>query len=161
MIVNVLSILSKQGNSIVSEIRKNLANTGTNATNETSRSLRFEVNTVGDSQTLRIIGRPYFMTVETGRKPTPQYTKPSYDFVNRIKKWASAEGLPEGTAYAIAKSIHQKGTKLFREGGRKDIVSNVINQSLVDEISQEVLNQFAQEYLRNAADIFVNGRNNN
>jgi hypothetical protein len=134
-----------------------MASTGTNATGKTSRSLRFEVTQTSDSQTLRIIGKPFFNVVETGRKATPQYTKPSQDFVNAIREWANAKGVP-GAAYAIAKSIHKKGTKLFQQGGRTDIVSSVINPTLIESISKSVLDKFAAEYLKNAANIFSSGR---
>ena len=156
----MLAILSQNGTSIVDQIRQNLASTGTNATGKTSRSLRFEVTQTTDKQVLRVIGKPFFNVVETGRKATPQYTKPSQEFVNAIKEWAQAKGIP-GAAYAIAKSIHKKGTKLFQVGGRSDIVSNVINQTLIDKISKDVLDKFAAEYLKNAANIFTSGRNIN
>lgn len=157
MVVDVLAILSQQGTSIVDQIRQNLSSTGTNATGKTSRSLRFEVTQTSEKQTLRVIGKPFFNVVETGRKATPQYTKPSQEFVNAIKEWAQAKGIP-GAAYAIAKSIHAKGTKLFQSGGRTDIVSSVVNQTLIDKISQDVLDKFAAEYLKNAANIFTSGR---
>lgn len=157
MVVDVLAILSQNGTTIVDQIKQNLASTGTNATGKTSRSLRFEVTNAPDKQTLRIIGRPFFNVVETGRKDTPQFTKPSKQFVDAIREWATAKGIP-GAAYAIAKSIHAKGTKLFRSGGRTDIVSSVINQTLVDSISQSILDKFAKEYLKNAVNIFTHGR---
>ena len=156
----MLSILQAYGNSTVEEIRKNLASTGTNATGKTSRSLRYEVRVEAESITLKIIGRPFFNVVETGRKATPQYDKPSAEFVASIQEWAKAKGVP-GAAYAIAKSIHQKGTKLFQSGGRTDVYSNVVNQTLVDRISQDVLDKFAKEYLKNAVNIFTGGANSN
>lgn len=156
----MLSILSGYGQSTVAHIQKNLAATGTNATGKTSRSLRFEVKEQDDKQTLTVIGaRRFFMTVETGRKATPQYSNPSTEFVAAIKQWMEAKGI-EGPAYAIAKSIHQKGTKLFRSGGRKDIVSSVINQSLYDTISKDLLQQFATTYLSNTVKLFGSGSNN-
>lgn len=105
-------------------------------------------------------GRKYFMTVETGRRPTPQFTKPSSEFVKAIREWMAAKGL-QGPAYGIAKAIHQKGTKLHQAGGRKDIVSNAINQSLIDSISNDVLSQFATEYLKSTVNIFTGGSNTN
>jgi hypothetical protein len=160
LVVDVLSILQAYGNSTVEEIRKNLASTGTNATGKTSRSLRYEVRVEATSITLKIIGKPFFKVVETGRKATPQYTEPSKDFVASIREWAEAKGLP-GAAYAIAKSIHQKGTKLHQSGGRDDIYSNVVNEDFVARISKDVLDKFAKEYLKNAVNIFTGGTNAN
>lgn len=156
MVVDVLSILQSYGNSTVEHIRSNLSTSGTNATGKTSRSLRYEVIVEGNSTTLKIVGKPFFKVVETGRKATPQYDKPSEDFVASIREWAQAKGIP-GAAYAIAKSIHQKGTKLHQSGGRDDIFSNVVNDDLVSRISKDILDKFAAEYLRNAVNIFNGG----
>jgi len=152
----VVSILSQQGNSIVEQIRQNLSSTGTNATGKTSRSLRFEVVTEGFKTTLRIIGKAYFFVVETGRKATPQYTEPSYEFVKSIEEWMRARG-KEGSGYGLAKYIHQHGTKLYRDGGRQDIVSNVVNTTLVDTISKSILETFSNEYLKNVVKITGSG----
>lgn len=149
----MLDILSRYGDSIVNRIKQNLAATGTNATGKTSNSVTFFVETSPTKQALKILGRPYFFSVETGRKATPQYTQPSKEFVASIQEWMNAKGIP-GQAYGIAKSIHQKGTKLFQSGGRTDVVSNVVNQGLVDEISQSVLERYATEFLKNAVNIF-------
>lgn len=158
MVVDLISILNGYGNNIVESIRNNLASTGTNATGKTSKSLRFEVKQEGNKVTLKIIGKPYLAVVETGRKATPQYTKPSTEFVASIKEWMDAKG-KEGSAYAIAKNIHQHGTRLFQKGGRKDIISNVINQSLVTNISKDILNKFASQFITEIKTIY--GGNSN
>jgi hypothetical protein len=103
------------------------------------------------------VGKPFFAVVETGRKPTPSY-KPSKAFVASIKEWMDAKG-KTGSAYAIAQSIHKKGTKLFREGGRSDIYSNVINQNLTDKISLDLLNKFAQQFMISVVKLFSDGNN--
>ncbi len=161
MFVDVLTILSQTGTTVVDQIRQNLASTGTNATGRTSASLRFEVTDETDKQILRVIGKPYFNVVQTGRKATPEYGNPSKDFVEAIKQWAKARGIEEGAAYGIAKSIHQKGTKLFRSGGREDIFSNVITDDFVNGISKSVLGQFTNEYLKNVVKITSSGNNFN
>lgn len=160
MNADLISILNKYGASTVQQIRDNLQSTGTNATGKTSQSLRYEVINNGDKATLRVLGKPYFAVVETGRKPTPQYTKPSVEFVDSIKEWLRARGKSEGSAYGIAKSIHSKGTKLYRDGGRKDIVSNVVNQNLVDKISADLLDKFARQFLNNVVKLFRDGSDN-
>lgn len=146
--VDLISILTQTGQSTVQLIRQNLASTGTNASGRTSQSLRFEVSADGSIARLRILGRPYFMAVETGIKPYPQYTKPSRDFVSEIREWLRTKGGNQGAAYAIARSIHQKGTKLWKSGGRKDIVSNVVNSDLFTQIQQAALNEFVKAYIK-------------
>jgi hypothetical protein len=153
--VSLVSILSGYGNTAVAQIRQNLASTGTNATGKTSRSLRFEVKEQGDKTYLKILGKPYIAVVETGRKATPQYTKPSKSFVDEIREWTKARGINPNAAYAIAKSIHHKGTP---PTGKK-IISNVINDDLVSRISKSILDTFAKFYATNI--ITQYGRNGN
>lgn len=161
MFVDLVSILSQTGTTVVDQIKRNLASTGTNATGRTAASLRFEVINETDKQILRVIGKPFFKVVETGRKATPQYSNPSKQFVDDIKQWVKARGIDEKAAYGIAKSIHQKGTKLFRNGGRQDIFSDVITPTFVDEISKSILNQFTNEYLKNVVKITSSGNKSN
>ncbi len=47
---------------------------------------------------MQLLGRPFFMTVETGRKPTPD-KKPSREMVDNIRKWCDARGVDEGAAW--------------------------------------------------------------
>lgn len=161
MTAELLKILSGYGQGSVDKIRQNLSSSGSNATGSTSRSLRFEVIDQGAKATLKVVGKPFLLVVETGRKATPQYTKPSESFVNSIREWLAAKGGNQGAAYGIAKSIHQKGTRLWQKGGRQDIVSNVVNDDLIDRISQDLLKNFANEYMVSVVNTFNNGANSN
>jgi hypothetical protein len=155
----IVTILSGFGEGVVNDIRRNMASTGTDASGESSRSLRYEVIEDGFKATLRVLAKPFFMVVETGRKATPEY-KPSIDFVNRIKSWLSSRGKDQGPAYAIARTIHKKGTKLWQAGGRTDIVSNVVNETLVDQIAKASLHSFAQQYLVSLVNSFNDAKRN-
>lgn len=150
MVVDLVTILSGYGGSLVEELKKSIA--PYSATGETIRSIRFTVTREGTRDILQIFGRPYIMALETGRKATPQYTKPSYDFVNRIRQWLAAKGEDTNLAYAIAKSIHAKGTK-----GHPGVISNVINDTLIDNISKDILQQFAKQYLFNVVEFYNRG----
>lgn len=154
MNVDIAKILAAQGNTAIKQLRENLASTGTNATGRTSRSLRLEVDESSSNFTLTIAGRDYFRTVETGRKPTPKYDKPSREFVKTIKEWADTKGIGK-FAYAIARSIHQKGTELFRKGGREDIIKPVGN-TLLENIANDILDKYSDMFLKNAVDILKN-----
>jgi hypothetical protein len=146
MTAEFLSIVSNAGQNAVAQIRQNMAATGTNATGKSSQSLRYEIVQEGEKTILRVLGRQYFAVVETGRRPTPQYDKPSREFVAAIKEWAQAKGIEENAAYAIAKSIHKKGTKLYRSGGRQDVYTSVI-PGIVQQIGSEYLQKYANLFL--------------
>lgn len=142
MLVDLLQILAQHGGRIVGDLRQ--AVEPYSATGQTLRSLRFEVKQDGTKATLKVFGREYIMALETGRKPTPQYTKPSVQFVNRIKQYLAAKGQETTFAYAIAKSIHKKGTK-----GHPGVITNVLNQALYDDISKDIAEQFARQFVTN------------
>lgn len=146
----VLSILSQTGQTAVSQIQANTPK----ATGKTARSVRYEVKEENGKLIFRILASKYFKVVETGRKATPQFTKPSNTFVDSIREWLAAKGSDQGAAYAIAKSIHQKGTKLWQQGGNHNVFSNVITESFIDKLSNDLLTQFAKEYLDNVIKSF-------
>src|SRR5688572_19159653 len=153
MIVDTLIILAKYGQGLTDKIQQSLS--GHSATGATARSLRFEVRREGTKDILKVFGRPFIMALETGRKPTPQYTKPSRDFVANIREWLKAKGGDQDLAYAIAKSIHKKGTK-----GTPGIISNDVN-STVDLIQQDILKQFAAQWMFNVVEFARDGNNRN
>lgn len=142
-----LTQLEKVLNEIVDDIRYNLAATGTNASGRTSDSLQVEMREDGGSVT----GRQYFQSVEVGR---PGGRVPQ-NFRAIIRQWMKDKGIravpipykrqpserwqPKYTpeergawemAGAIAETIRKEGTRLFREGGRTDIYTHVINSRM-------------------------------
>ena len=152
MIVDLIQILSRYGTSTVEELKRSIQ--PYSATGDTIKSLRFMVTREGTIDKLQVLGRAFIMALETGRKATPQYTKPSFAFVDRIRRWLAAKGEETRPAYAIAKSIHQKGTK-----GHPGVVSNVVNDTLINTISKDILQQFAKQYMFNVVQ-FTSGKFN-
>lgn len=155
---SVVEILNTKGIEAINSIRNNLASTGTNATSKTSQSLQVSINQVGTKVTLQITGRPFFMTVETGRKPTPD-KKPSRQMISNIVAWMSARGLDETKAWAVAMAINNKGSALWRKGGRKDIVSDVIDDDFYSSIENDILDQYGKDFLDRFLSDFKNVKN--
>lgn len=141
--ISIVDILTKAGQSAVDKIRANLASTGTDATKQTSNSVKFEVTTEGDKTRLLIHAKPYFMVVETGRKATPD-KKPSREMIQNIGEWLKARGKEDTMKWAVAVKIQKEGTELHKHGGRKDIVSNVIDDNFIKTLSEEILKYFAE-----------------
>ena len=146
----LIEILNEQGIELVNGIRANLGSTGTTATGKTSQSLRFEISQEGTKTRLKLFGRPFFMTVETGRKATPN-KKPSREFIENLKPWAEARGIPEGAVWAIATKINKLGTNLFRAGGREDIVEPPVD-TFINNVSQQLLDSKADELVMKIRD---------
>jgi len=131
-----LKIVSDWANGYIEQVKINLQTAGTKATGKTAESLRFEVTENGSKLVVEIFGREFFGTVETGRKPTPD-KKPSRAMIENIKEWTKAKGIPESAAWGIATNINKYGTKLWQQGGRKDIYSEYI-PSFIDQLSEEL-----------------------
>jgi len=153
MLIDILKILNTYGQSTTQQI----VNVIPKKTGKTARSVKYEVTDDGAKATLRITGRPYFMAVQTGRRPTPGI-KPSRTFVDNIREWLQASGGEQGAAYAIARSINEKGTKLWQKEGNT-IISDIVNQSLIDKISHDALEKFANYYLVSVANLFDGNSN--
>jgi len=155
MIVSLVQILSSHGQAVVKDIRANLAATGTNATGKTSNSIQYEVTEQGSITTLLVYGRPFVMTVETGRGP--RRSSENQNVRQRILEWMEAKGVganmdqvkKEALANFLTWRINQEGTELHKKGGRKDIISNVVDQRLIDDIMSEVLSRFSNAYMDN------------
>jgi len=146
----ILSILNEQSNSFIQKIRNNLESTGTTKSGKSAGSIyyKFTESDHGDKITVEVIGaRPYFATVETGRKATPD-KKPSRAMIDNITAWVNMVGKPESAVWAIATNIQNKGTELFQKGGRKDIYSNEID-GFIDSIGAAIAKEVADEFLDN------------
>jgi hypothetical protein len=152
MIAQVIQILTTEGQRMTDEIRSKTPK----VTGKMSNSLAYEVSQTPTQATLKITARPYFRVVETGRRPTPD-KKPSRKMIENLKEWLQALGKEQSLAWAIATNINKKGTKLWRDGGRKDIFSDVLSdrkiakleRSLLDVIADYTLSTFLKDLERN------------
>lgn len=156
-----LRIVREELTAFIERVRKNHVAAGQVASGRTSRSMRVEVE---ESEGI-VFGRTAFGTLEDGRKPG----RVPKSFRSIIRQWMADKGIkgspipyvrkpsekwqPKYTpqergdmslAGAIAHKIATSGTKLFRDGGRKDIYSNEIPVT-VESISKRVLKLFTVE----------------
>lgn len=125
--------LNKFGDETVTMIQSNLASTGTNASGETSQSLKSEVR----GERVTVTGKPFIYVVETGRKPGKMPP------VSDLLKWLetgkiSFSGKIDSVAWAISVSIAQHGSSLFRKGGRDDIITPAISDKRIDALTKEI-----------------------
>lgn len=144
--IDVKSILYRALNEAKVRIQQNLETTGTNASGRTSRSLEVVV----DDTSGTLFGRQAFGTVETGRRAG----RVPYGFTEIIYQWMQDKGVHakvEGRrsqrsadmsmAYHIAKKIAREGSKLYRDGGRVDIYSNVLPVT-IEQVKRETTNVY-------------------
>lgn len=141
----VEKILNDRTIGLISDIRENMTTAGQNATGQTAQSLRFEIKQEENKYKMTLYGRAFFMTVQTGRKPTPD-KKPSREMIERITDWVQARGMDSSAVWAIATNIQKKGTKLWRTGGREDIVDPAIDE-FINGVSQDLLKSGSDEFV--------------
>lgn len=140
----IFDLLNSNGTTLIETIKNNLVASGQNATGETADSLEQEIKKEGTKFIYALSGRPFFMTVQTGRRPTPD-KKPSRSMISNIARWVDARGMDESAVWAIATSIQQKGTKLWQDGGRTDIVNPAIDE-FINTVSNELLDNEAERF---------------
>lgn len=134
--MTIADILGKELAGIVERIKKNAA--AKKKTGQLSDSPRYEViedqgRTIG-----YIYAAAYFKTLETGRKPTPG-KKPSREMLENIAKWADVSGLDDDAVWPIAVSIQERGTKLWRDGGNKDVFTPETNEESMKDLKSKII----------------------
>lgn len=139
----IFNVIQSQGIELINNIRANLGASGTNATNKTSQSLRIEIKQEGTKFKLQLFGRPFFMTVQTGRRPSDK--KPSREMIENLTEWVNARGIDESAVWAIATKIQQRGTRLWLEGGRDDIVNPAVD-TFINDVGQDLLEAEADDF---------------
>lgn len=145
--IEVEKILREWAENVITQIQENLDSTGTTASGKTKESLRYETESDEYGGKLVIYGRPYFQGVEDGR---PAGGIP-YKFQDILYQWMLDKGIEgnfgnteseqRSAAFLVGQFIKHHGTKLYNEGGRMDIYTNVFNEEipkLEDEITFRV-----------------------
>jgi len=133
----IQDILQKFGDETVTIISDNMRSADQVATGETIGSLK---STATDTR-LTVTGAPWIMALETGRRPR-QSTQDS-GLASKLEKWIVAKGIPirrtlEQDAKGLAWFINKYGTKLFREGGRQDIVSPAVSDERISGLLDQI-----------------------
>lgn len=131
---SVQDILNEELTRAVQEIQANMDSLGINATGKTRNSLQVVTSTFTGS----IEANKYFRVVETGRKAGGRPP------IENIIEWIEAKGITptQGTvnslAWAIATKISQEGTILYKQGGRENVFSNVL-ENILDQTAERIL----------------------
>lgn len=83
-----------------------------------------------------------FKAYETGRGKTVNSAAGSPTLQERLAKWLQGKGhsLKEATglSWNLSKRIHEKGTKLFQDGGNKGFLTDFFNESKLNSLSNRI-----------------------
>lgn len=145
-------IITDWGNIVLEKIKRNLDETGTTASGRTKESLELVLTDTG----FQILGRQYFRSVEEGR---PAGGIP-YNMTDIIRQWMEDKGIANqfgstesekrSAAYLIGQFIKENGTRLYINGGRDDIYTNVIDEELpylLDKLDGRILQTIIEELI--------------
>ncbi|WP_295651689.1 hypothetical protein [uncultured Mucilaginibacter sp.] len=121
---------------------------GLSASGKTLASL--EVVPTDNGYELQADSSIYFM--EHGRGPTStNAVAGNPNLVQIIQEWLEDKGL-DINPYAVAKTIHKNGTKLFRAVGNSGVLSVPLNLDALDQVFDGISDQ----YLQNATNQLFN-----
>lgn len=135
-----MELVSSELEALKQKVIENQKNSGLVASGRTIASMKVEVTEDGGV----LWGRSPFGTLETGRKPG----KVPAGFWKIIRQWMDDKGIqvqkPDSFAYLVARKIANEGTQLFRNGGRDDIYSPEVKDT-VERVSQGIGILFGSE----------------
>lgn len=135
-----MELVASELEALKQRIIENHRNAGQVASGRTIASLKVEMTEDGGV----LWGRSPFGTLETGRKPG----KVPAGFWKIIRQWMDDKGIqvekPDSFAYLVARKIAREGTQLFRNGGRSDIYSPEVKDT-VDRVSDGIGILFGSE----------------
>lgn len=135
-----MELVSSELEALKQRIIENHRNAGQVASGRTIASLKVEITEDGGV----LWGRSAFGTLETGRKPG----KVPAGFWKIIRQWMDDKGIqvekPDSFAYLVARKIAKEGTQIFRNGGRSDIYSPEVKDT-VERVSDGIGILFGSE----------------
>lgn len=147
--MTVEELLREFGKDSVKQIRENIQRAGKNATGKTSRMIGYESN----KTKVTVFGPAWVFTLETGRGPYKG--GPPANLKGKIAEWMRAKGVnPRGkqtieqAAKGIAWFINKHGTELYRQGGRKDILTPVQDSSRIDTLFDKIAKATQEKTLK-------------
>lgn len=135
-----MELVSSELEALKQRIIENHRSAGQVASGRTIASLKVEITEDGGV----LWGRSAFGTLETGRKGG----KVPAGFWKIIRQWMDDKGIqvekPDSFAYLVARKIAKEGTQLFRNGGRSDIYSPEVKDT-VERVSDSIGILFGSE----------------
>lgn len=103
------SVMQQIAQRVRDDAARRIVAQGQSATGRTAARIRPEAL----EDVARVFGPEHLGALETGVSPSSKYTRPGKAYVADIAQWMAARRLT-GSAYALARSILLRGTRLYR-----------------------------------------------
>jgi len=135
------AILKSFAEEVIAGIRSRIPN----VTGQSAQSLGYRI----DAEGLTIFSsQKYFTVLETGRKPGKRPP------ISAIEQWIKDKPIasdinPKSLAFLIARKIGEEGSLLYRQGGKSGVISESINDKVIQERLLNVLDKSFRDYVIN------------
>lgn len=135
------AVLKDFAEGVIDGIRKSIPT----VSGEMANSLAYRI----DAKGLTIYSsKKYFTVLETGRKPGK---RPPIDV---IEQWVKAKPVPSdisprSLAFLIARKIGEEGSLLYRQGGKSGVISDHINDQVIQDDLIANLGEALRQYAIN------------
>lgn len=143
----VTELLNRYGQRIVTELVRDIQTKqvtkygAVNASGNLAKSIRYEVK----GGTLLVYGNDYIFYLVYGRKPGK--APPRDVIVQWIKDKPIRSDIPiNSLAYLIQRKIAKQGTLIYEQGG-STLLSGVVNQQLISDLSSDLFTAALDESL--------------
>jgi hypothetical protein len=138
----------EQGLDITQGLKDSLRKANRNASGRTSDSINFEIFEDSDKLTFQVVANKSIRALQDGRKPTENGGTGKVKYL--IRQWINDRGIipkdgisKDSLVYLITRKIHEKGYK-----GTPGLIDDVINDSLIDIITQGVGGIVGNEFVK-------------
>lgn len=103
---SLVGVADDFGESLVEELKFQIANKDKFATGNLADSMYYEVRTGDGKAVVAVIAADYFRFVDKGRRPGGKMPPDK-----AIRKWVRVKGIPERAVFVIRRAIARKGIK--------------------------------------------------
>ena len=156
---SISDIISTTLNEFIADVKYRHIQAGQRATGKSIASLEKTLEQKGVDYVGQVLGAAHIGTFETGRGPARKGTRGSAEqaeFVSGLAEWCkirgfTSAGLSDEQYVRIANGLrwylNKFGTRLYRNGGRKDIITPAM-QTFADNLEKR-LEQYYTEEIKN------------
>lgn len=155
-------LFEREGEAVVQALKESFDRNDVNA----SGRLRDSLLSQATPDRLIVSGADYIFNVEDGTPPDKS-GKATPILQKEILRWLDDKGIPqwpdrtrEDQAWIISSKIAREGSILFRQGGNSGVISDVINEKLLDSIAAKALRETELNFLTGSALSGINGISN-
>lgn len=155
--MDIKELLNTSLDDCVQDIKRRHVQAGQKATGRTMNALEVRMRSEGLAIIGEIWGFPYTGAWETGSRPARRKgtDEERRAMVRNLKEWAAIRGLTAGMtdkqaenlAKYLAWYIKRYGSKLYRNGGRRDIITPAIEAT--QRVLEERLGSYYDQFIQN------------